>query len=252
MACSSRRCSSIVLYFLEDFFALLSLTFDSRSRRTAVLQPCGFWSSSSLRANISRAFFRFCSWDREYWHVTTVPVGIWVSWTLLLLLLIFWPPGPLPPFRNTSLISSSTISHFGRGGSSFFLRSLKRWPEVDIWRRLPQKCLNRSITSIVELSKPACTYISVKMHVIFPFWANVHVPRIIISSLRFLHPISCLSNEAMYSVPRSFQEKNPKTTRLMKSQRRSGLLFLNFVSIPSSFTETNSEKTCWSKTTFCA
>lgn len=108
------------LYFLLAFFVLPCFVFVFLSFTIAVRHPSGFCSSSSFNANISLARLRFCSCDLEYWHVTTNPVGLCVSWTLLLLLLIFCPPGPLPPFKKASSISSSTISHFGLGGILFF------------------------------------------------------------------------------------------------------------------------------------
>lgn len=151
LACSSNRSSSAsgsnssvtsspssssFLCFLLAFFVLFCFTIRSRFAKTAVLQFSGSCCSSSQSASISRALFRFFSCDREYWHVTTFPVGRWVSCTLELVLLIFWPPGPRPPFMNSSLISSSLISHKGRGGSLVFLGIAARRVRMEKFRSM--------------------------------------------------------------------------------------------------------------------
>src|SRR3989339_594685 len=64
--------------------------------------------------------FKCCS--RKRCTRTTVPVGRWVSSTQLAVLLIFWPPGPPPRVKNSSISSGRIFNSTARasvcGGSS--------------------------------------------------------------------------------------------------------------------------------------
>ena len=40
------------------------------------------------------AFALFWVWLRWFWHVTTIPVGMWVSRTAESVLFTCWPPAP--------------------------------------------------------------------------------------------------------------------------------------------------------------
>lgn len=129
------RCFLLLFLAALDFFFALSLATTAER----------LWSplsrSSIFSARCSRASLRFCSRERVSWHLTTMPVGICLSWTAELVLFccpgrrgqnwagegsrnddgiherrrtIFWPPGPLP-LRYTS-VNSCSGGGLGRGG----------------------------------------------------------------------------------------------------------------------------------------
>lgn len=64
------------------------------------------YATSSFSRKISRARFLFKSTDLVWWHFTTIPVGMCLSTTQLLVLLVACPPGP-DPRTNCSSRSSS-------------------------------------------------------------------------------------------------------------------------------------------------
>lgn len=78
--------SSNARYFLRLFFVLLAFRFRFRAVLIAVRLSFPFSTMSTFSARISRAIFRFWDWERVAWHLTTMPVGWWISWTAELVL----------------------------------------------------------------------------------------------------------------------------------------------------------------------
>lgn len=121
---STRAASSRCSYFATLRRRCERFCWRCHCRSASSLDGIVSYDAASSRASFSRASFRFCSRDRVSWHSTTIPVGSCRSCTLELHLLIFWPPGPLPPWRNFSVHCASISGvNFGRGGSLFFLIS---------------------------------------------------------------------------------------------------------------------------------
>ena len=60
---------------------------------------------------------RFRSWERSFWHWTTIPLERWVILTAESAVLTPWPPGPderkTSSRRSSSLITTSTSSTSG-------------------------------------------------------------------------------------------------------------------------------------------
>ena len=113
---SEASCKS--LYFLLAFLDELAFFFFLISALMAT-RLCGPLSaSSSLSASNRLAIVRF--WDRDLvaWDLTTVPVGRCLSWTADEVLFIFWPPGPLPFRKASSMSFSSTVDRGGIGGAA--------------------------------------------------------------------------------------------------------------------------------------
>lgn len=73
-------------YFLRLFFVLLAFRFRLRAALIAVRLSFPFSRMSTFSARISCAIFRFWDWERVAWHLTTIPVGWWISWTAELVL----------------------------------------------------------------------------------------------------------------------------------------------------------------------
>ena len=103
-------------YFLLAFLLLLAFFFFPLSAFRAARLSSPMTKSSILSANMRRAILRFWVLERVSWHFITIPVGRCFSCTAEEVLLIFWPPGPVP-LRKASVMSVSRI--VGRGGSGF-------------------------------------------------------------------------------------------------------------------------------------
>lgn len=78
--------SSNARYFLRLFFALLAFFFRALSALIAARLWSPFSRASTFSAKISRAIFWFWERERVAWHFTTIPVGLWISWTAELVL----------------------------------------------------------------------------------------------------------------------------------------------------------------------
>jgi hypothetical protein len=102
------------LYFLLLFFAPLAFFLRLTSRFTSTRLSAPFSATSNFSASSLLAIFRFWLLLRVAWLFTTIPVGRCVSWTAEDVLLIFWPPGPVPLRKDSVISDSETV---GRGGS---------------------------------------------------------------------------------------------------------------------------------------
>ena len=64
--------------------------------------------SSSFEQSSSHARWRLTACERSAWHRTSVPVGRCRSQIVEEVLLIFWPPGPVPRTKRSSTSSAPT------------------------------------------------------------------------------------------------------------------------------------------------
>ncbi len=91
-------------------------TCERRSADAWAAASASAWACSRDRStSIARA--RFCSWERSFWQLTTMPVGRWVIRTAESVVLTLCPPCPEErktstrrSFSSISIVASSPVS----------------------------------------------------------------------------------------------------------------------------------------------
>ena len=117
-------------------------------------------------------FFRLPSWDLSVWQTTTVPVGIWVSITLVSTLFTFWPPAP--PLRAVSIFTSAGFNSKSTSSASGITATVA----ADVW--------TRPLVSVSEHAEPGEPHFRISVsHKHLPLSLQAELPCIRPLFLRF-------------------------------------------------------------------